>query len=212
MDEKEFNDYYYKHKMGDTYAPISFNSFPFPPSEIPETIETNEYFIEEFSTSAMLRHITNPFICIPILNGRTEIDLPTENGTTETFYLTVFYVYFEGTPYSVGYSFGKNNNFENFYFVERQSANGWDELIEMDQIFKTKTALQLLYESATLSTVASLEKSTERTRQVKFSNYLNSRNLAPKGEWEAQVFRNNFGNNPFVLTDDEFEMIFGEYR
>mgnify|MGYP000148990214 CR=1 FL=1 len=212
MQNSEFNNYYFKHTMGQTYDPISINSLPFPPSEIPEIIETNEYFIEEFSSSAMLRHIENPYLCIPILDGRKEIELPSEMGTLTTYYLTVFYVYFEGTPYSVGYSFGKENNFETFYFLERQHCNGWEELAQMETIFRSKAHLRLAYESGLLTTETNLKQSSDRTRQFKFAKYLHDRNLTPKGEWEKQVFRDNFGNNPFVLTDDEFEMIFGESK
>lgn len=41
---------------------------------------------------------------------------------------------------------------------------------------------------------------------------LKSTGLKPKGKWEAGLFKDSFDGNVDQLTDDEYEMIFGESR
>jgi peroxiredoxin len=36
--------------------------------------------------------------------------------------------------------------------------------------------------------------------------------LKPKGEWEEQMFRDKFQSNTSLMSDDEYEMIFGIER
>jgi hypothetical protein len=214
MNSEEFNSYYLKHSYGNSYSPISISSFPFPPSEIPEVLETNEFFIEQFGKSWALRHINNPFFIIPVWTFKKTIELPSveADGTTDEKELTMFYVFIEGDPYSVGYRFGADTQYEERFFVEKSEIEADDIKSEYMMIVSMKPRLLQMHLAVGLATNSELMKSSQRTRESKFSNYLLERGLSPKGDLEAKVFKDNFGNNPFVLTDEEFEMIFGVER
>jgi hypothetical protein len=206
--QKEFNEsMYITHKIGATYPPVEINSFPFPPDNLLPIIETNEFFIEMVEHSWYLRHITNPYVCLTIWSYKKEIsvleldinDTPTEVQKE----IMNHYVYFDGTPLSVGYKF----NEKDIFFLHTDSYTS-DPII----LAPSQPKLFTLYMAARLTTKKELENSQNRCRSYKFTKYLTDNNLQPKGEYESDQFNNVFGGNPFVLNDDEFEMIFGVDR
>lgn len=202
---KEFlESMYITHKIGTTYQPIEINSFPFPPDNLLPLIETNEFFIEMVAHSLFLRHISNQYVCQTIWTHKkeitsTELDI-NDNPIEVKKELLNYYVYFDGTPLSVGYKFNDKEVF--FLHTDRYTSDPAVLAPSQPNLFD-------LYMAAKLVTKRELENSTKRFRNLKFTNYLTENNLQPKGEWEREQFNTVFGGNPFVLTDDEFEMIFG---
>jgi hypothetical protein len=205
---QEFQDsMYVNHKVGTTYPIIEINSLPFPPDNLLPIIETNEFFIEQIGQSWCLRHITNHFFCIAVWSYKKEIstielDL-NDNPIEVKKELMNHYVYFDGTPMSVGYKFKDENVF--FLHIEKYPTDPVLLAASQPNLFG-------IHMAARLSTKKELEASQNRYRTIKFTKYLTENNLQPKGDWEKEQFNNIFGGNPFVLTDDEFEMIFGTER
>lgn len=201
------NSMYISHKVGETYPPVEINSFPFPPDNLLPIIETNEFFIEMVAHSWYLRHITNQYLCLTIWSYKKQIsvlELDINDSPTEVKKeLMNHYVYFDGTPLSVGYKFNDKETF--FLHTERYTS---DPVL----IAPSQPNLFGLYMAAKLATKREYENSQSRYRSLKFKKYLTENNLQPRGDWENEQFNNVFGGNPFVLTDDEFEMIFGTER
>lgn len=179
--QKEFNEsMYITHKIGVTYPPVEINSFPFPPDNLLPIIETNEYFIEIVANGFYLRHITNQYLCIAIWSYKKEIsvlELDINDTTTEVQKeITNHYVYFDGTPLSVGYKFNEKNVF--FLHTDRYTS---DPII----LAPSQPKLFALYMAAGLATKIELENSQNRYRSLKFKKYLTDYNLQPKGEWKT---------------------------
>ena len=205
---KELNEsMYITHKVGMTYPPLEINAFPFPPDNLLPIIETNEFFIEIVAQWWYLRHITYQYLCLTIYPYKKEIsvlgldinDTPTEVRKE----LINYYVYFDGTPLSVGYTF----NGKDVFFLHTDTCPCAPEVLAISQ-----PNLFAAHMGARLTTTIELENSRDRYRSLKFKKYLTENNLQPKGDWEYQQFNNIFGGNPFILSDDEFEMIFGIER
>jgi hypothetical protein len=195
---------YLTHKVGTTYPPIEINSLPFPQDNLLPIIETNEFFIEMIEHTWFLRHINNHYFCVPVWSYKKEItslELDINDNPVEVKKeLMNHYVYFDGTPLSVGYRFNEKEVF--FLHTDRYTSDPVTLAPSQPNLFE-------LYMAAKLGSKRELENSTKRFRNLKFKNYLTQNNLQPKGEWEQEQFNTVFGGNPFVLTDDEFEMIFG---
>lgn len=201
------NSMYISHKIGTTYPLIEINSFPFPPDNLLPIIESNEFFIEIVGQYCFLRHITNQYFCLTIWSYKkeftaTELDI-NDNAIEVKRDLINYYVYFDGTPLSVGYKFKEKEVF--FLHTEKYPT---DPVI----LATSQPNLFALHMAARLATKRELENSQNRYRSLKFKKYLTENNLQPKGDWENEQFNNVFGGNPFALTDDEFEMIFGTER
>lgn len=198
------NNLYIAHKIGDTYPTNQPMSFPFPPNNIPEPIYSNNFLIEFSINLGYLRHIENPYFCRPILNYGICKDQgePSEDPSKNT--TIIYYVYFDAKPFTVGYKCETEARF----FLHTDFVNAIDYL----DFYLEKQDLLKLYEAADLSTLEKLNEAEIQGNINRAKQYLQDNNLSPKGIWEAQVFGDNFGNNPFILSDDEFEMIFGVER
>jgi hypothetical protein len=68
--------------------------------------------------------------------------------------------------------------------------------------------LQKLYIAAKMLSQHSLEFYENEIRKMDFRQS----GLKPKGEWEEEMVRDVFHNNTSLMSDDEYEMIFGVER
>ena len=68
--------------------------------------------------------------------------------------------------------------------------------------------LQKLYIASKMLTQSSLDFYESEIQKIDMSKS----GLKPKGEWEEQMFRDVFHSNTSLMSDDEYEMIFGVER
>lgn len=199
----------YDAKVGGHYPTIEIRALPFPPSHIPDLFNFRIFIIEKNERGYFLRSTMNSLFCQHLIDNSCEIEVPEydaeqgsykydENGevifkTEKLQYLSFFY---EGTERTVAYKFaGKADIFLQMH----SSTVPFNEL---------DGRLQKLYVAAKMLTPNYLEFYENEIQKM----YSNNRGLKPKGEWEEQMFKDVFKSNTLLMSDDEYEMIFGVER
>jgi hypothetical protein len=199
----------YDAKVGGYYPTIDFRSLPFPPSNIPELFNLRIFIIETNERGYYLRSTLNSLFCFELTDNTSEIEVPDwdteqmsykydENGeviykTEKLKYLSFTY---DGVERTVAYNYaGKGETF-------LQMHTSTVPFAELDE------RLQKLYIAAKMLSQNSLEFYENEIRKMDFRQS----GLKPKGEWEEQMFRDTFQSNTSLMSDDEYEMIFGIER
>jgi len=199
----------YDAKVGGTYRTIPLRSLPFPTNHIPELFNLSIFIIERNERGYYLRSTINSFFCQQLIDNVTEIEVPewdaeqmsyryNENGeiiykTEELKYLSFIY---EGVERAVAYNYeGKGESF-------LQMHNSLVPFSQLDE------KLQKLYIASKMLTQSSLDFYESEIQKIDMSKS----GLKPKGEWEEQMFRDVFHSNTSLMSDDEYEMIFGVER
>jgi hypothetical protein len=192
-----------------SYNQIEIESFPFPADHMPEVFNLRIFLIEKNQLGYFLRSSINSLFCCALYEVVKDIEVPAwdsdqmsykyhENG--EVIYKTerLQYLSFtiEGQERVVAYNYaGKSKN---FLRIDKSEI----PFTELDE------KLQKLYKGAKLLSWQYVEHYENEIRHLDLKN----RGLKPKGEWEAQMFRDVFNSNPSTMNDDEYEMIFGVAR
>jgi len=209
--ESNYLQHIYKPNL--MYKPIEITSFPFPPNTIPAPLNSKYFFIENIDGKYYLRHLNEQLFCMPLASYDATVHLPVidENGNsifdqeknsieTEEHKISFLCAHFQSERRSVGYIFnGKSTLFLNLHKSDKKLSD-------------LPEHLRSIYKSADCHSIKYLEWDNEATTKQINSEKLNKSNISPKGPWEAELFRVNFNSNPDMLTDDEFEMIFGQSR
>ena len=195
-------------KLG-PYPTIELTSFPFPPDHIPEIFNLRFFLVEENQRGYYLRSTINSLFCCCLYEVEKKIEVPDfdtetmsykydEDGNVVSKMAHLQYLCFtiEGEQKVVAYSYeGKGKN----YLHVHHSDVPFDKL---------DGKLKQLYLGAKLLTRQFI---THMQNENKKHNTKTS-GLEPKGEWEAQMFKDVFHSNPSSMSDTEYEMIFGVER
>jgi len=201
----------YDPKVGAFYPTIEIESLPFPSNNIPPIFNLSIFIIERNNKGYFLRSTVNSLFCQHLIEQVSEIDVPEvdvenfnykydENGeiifkTEKLTYLSFFY---EGVERAVAYNYaGKKQSFLQIHSSEIPFA-------ELDK------RLNRLYYASLLLTEHWLAHYSKELHKLKVSELL--KGLKPKGEWEENMFRDVFQSNTSLMSDDEYEMIFGYPR
>lgn len=191
------------------YKTIEIESLPFPPHHLPEIFNLSFFFIEKNIRGYFLRSTMNSLFCCYLYEVTTEIEVPDwdveqegfkydEHGEIIQKIASISYLCLtvEGKERTVAYSYeGKGKCYLSMHISDVPFE-------DLDQ------KLQKLYLGAKLLSnqyIAHYEAEIEK-RNSNFSY------LKPKGDWEAEMFRDVFNNNPNAMSDSEYEMIFGVER
>lgn len=173
------------------FPPIPRKSFPFPPNLIPEPIYSIKFFIENIEQMYFLRHTQLQHFCIPI-------EIKIVNISQEE--VIIYVVYFHDIARTVGYQFkDRRELFLNFHHSEKKLNELSDEL-------------RYIYSIGNNQRPSFLDTHESDVRRYENIKYLEDNSLKPSGKWEESLFRDAFDSNPHILSDSEFEMIFGRSR
>lgn len=200
-------------KLGDRYKTIELTSFPFPPHHLPEIFNLPIFLIEKNKHGYFLRSTLNSLFCCALFEVISEIEVPDWDTDPDSFDVNYKYneqgevIYkmeklqflcftIEGEERTVAYNYAGSGK---TYLKLHTSDVPFEELDEN---------LQKLYLGAKLLSRHYIGHYQNEIRKSE----LEASGLTPKGEWEAQMFRDVFGSNPNSMTDSEYEMIFGVER
>jgi len=196
-------------KLGLGLRTIELTSLPFPAHHLPIIFNLPLFLIEKSELGYFLRSTLNSIFCSALYEVVKEIEVPdwdTEqtsykyNEQGEVIYKSerLQYLCFtiEGEERTVAYSYAGES--KSYLHMHTHTAP-FEELDEK---------LQKLYKGAMLLSKHYITHYQNEVRKLKSS----TSELRPKGEWEAQMFRDNFGSNVNLMSDDEYEMIFGVER
>jgi len=199
----------YDAKIGGHYPTIEIRSLPFPANHIPDLFNLRIFIIEMNERGYFLRSTMNSLFCQQLINNNCEIEVPEydaeqgsykydENGEVifKTEKLQFLSFIFEGVERTVAYNFAGKGEI----FLQMHSSTV--PFHELD------SRLQKLYTAAKMLTPNYLEFYENEIQKMSSNN----RGLKPKGEWEEQMFKDVFQSNPLLMSDDEYEMIFGIER
>lgn len=203
----------FEYKPNQIFAPKDILSFPFPTNLIPEPLYSVDFFVECVGSARYLRHTRLSHFCMPIEPKTIDVELPylDENSNTvvdrqtgevhlRKTLLCYFVAHFQGIERCVGFIFENKSR----YFLHLHST---------DLKFSELTSeLKSLYESAALHWSGILKTNDQRVTDFRSSERLKSLRVRPLGPWEEKLFAVHFKSNPDLLSDDEFEMIFGQSR
>ena len=210
----EFTDYLnFEFKPNLIFPPVERKAFPFPPNLIPEALYSIYLFIEKVEGVYYLRNLKHKAFCGPLKFNKVSFDqyLFDENNNpivddatgeqrtkeVDIKYLTTF---FENTARSVSFNF---NGVSEYFLPLFQTDKKLMELPEH---------LQSIYSSTIYQSEHYLQWDNSQTTDHIHRKYLKDNGLKPVGKWEEGLFVNSFNSNPNLLSDDEFEMIFGVSR
>lgn len=175
------------------FPPKSKSSCPFPPDLIPEPLYSIYLFIENVEKMYFLRHTQLQHFCIPI-------EVKVLNYLDAGEVVESLNVYFQGESRSVGYRFqGKASYSLTFHQTDKKLTELSDEL-------------KYIYSMGNNQRSSNFKWHESEVSNFENEKYLSDNNLKPIGKWEASLFRGAFNSNPHILSDDEFEMIFGSPR
>jgi hypothetical protein len=199
----------YDAKVGGFYPTIELCSLPFPTNNIPDIFNLRFFIIETIDDEFYLRSTINSLFCYQLKDNAKFIEVPAldteemnyvydENGEIiykkeQLNYLSFTY---KGIERTVAYYYsGKSKTFLQMH----KSTIPFSEL---------DNRLQRLYMATKMLTVNSLEILENESQKMD----MKKNGLRPKGEWEEEMFRDVFHNNTSLMSDDEYEMIFGVER
>jgi len=196
-------------KIGGVYRSIKLTSFPFPPHHLPEIFNLPIFLIEKNKHGYFLRSTLNSFFCCALYEVINEIEVPDWDSETmgykyndegEVVYkiekLQYLCFTIEGEERAVAYNYAGSGK---AYLQMHTAEIPFEELDEK---------LQELYLGAKSLSRHYITHCENEIRKIEAK----AAGLTPKGEWEAQMFRDVFSSNPSLMTDDEYEMIFGVER
>lgn len=196
-------------KIGKGYHAIELASFPFPPHHLPEIFNLPIFIIETNEHGYFLRSTLNSLFCCALYEVVNEIEVPDWNSETMSYVYNeeggivykvekLKYLCFtvEGEERAVAYSYEGSGK---AYLQMHTAEIPFKELDEK---------LKKLYLGALLLTRPYVTHYTNEIAKIKNK----SNELTPKGEWEAKMFRDVFNSNPSLMSDHEYEMIFGVGR
>lgn len=194
-----------KIKPGFHFHPKEILSTLIPLSDLPEPMYSTSFFIERVERDYYLRNVLNPFYCSRLRIENHEFNASKYNENTgevgvEVVKCSILLACFEGEFRTVG------------YFLEDK----FDLFLPFFKTDKTHeqvdSRLNWLYEAARMGTLYGLRYLEQQSKdRVKAAKGLTTR-LEPKGPWEEQMFRDVFDSDPNLMSDDEYEMIFGIER
>lgn len=199
----------YDAKVGESYKAIELRSLPFPSNHLPELFNLKFFIIEVNDRGYYLRSTLNSLFCQQLIDNICEIEVPDwdteqmsfkydENGEVilKTEKLQYLSFIFDGIERAVAYNYaGKGETFLQMHTSTFPFA-------------KLDDRLQRLYIAAKMLTNEELDFYETELRKYE----MEQSGLKPKGEWEAQMFRDTFKSNTKLMSDDEYEMIFGIER
>ena len=199
----------YDPKVGGYYPTIELHSLPFPSNFIPQLFNLRVFIIEKNESGYFLRSTLNSLFCQHLKEHISEIEVPDfdaeqfnykydENG--EVIYKTETLKYlsfiFEGVERAVAYNYlGQKENFLEIHVSKVPFS-------ELDK------RLRQLYNASIMLTERSLAFYSNEILKMK----MKKNELKPKGEWEETTFRDVFHSDTSLMSDDEYEMIFGVSR
>lgn len=196
-------------KSGGGYRPIELTSFPFPPHHLPQVFNLPLFIIEKNKYGYFLRSTLNSLFCSALYEVVSEIEVPdwdpenmsykyNEEGEVIHKIERLQYLCFtvEGEERAVAYRYEGSGK---TYLQLHTSEIPFEELDEK---------LQKLYLGAKLLSRHYITHYENEIRKLEAK----ATGLTPKGEWEAQMFRDVFRSNTSLMSDDEYEMIFGVER
>jgi hypothetical protein len=199
-------------KPGQYYKPIELNSFPFPIGQFPDPMPSCNFFIEVVEKNYYLRSLDNPFYCTLLSLVRENIEMH-KYGEDGSLVFDENSGEYEVEQVEVAYlmvRFGSVKRMVAYYF-----RNEWVQFLVCH--FKDKPYAELdlnlrnLYKAAQLNTEDGMafmdDKTAEQSRQSRINT-----DPKPVGVWEEQQFREVFGGDSRIMSDSEYEMIFGEGR
>jgi hypothetical protein len=193
----------------DDVKPKPLKPLPFPGFHIPSVFNLKYFFIEKVELGYFLRSSLNPLFCCALFEVEKDIEVELWDQEKECFKYDV-----DGNPLTkietlsmLCFSVESELQVVAFFFEGKGESflNSYTSNLPVEQLDER---LKMLYEAALLSTDRMLGEITLGLRQ----DDLGFRGLEPRGEWEAQIFRDVFQSNPSLMSDDEFEMIFGVER
>lgn len=196
-------------EAGKRFARQPIESFPFPAYHLPEIFDLPIFFIERVGGEYFLRSTLNSLFCSAIHNCVKEIEVPEWDSLAQTYVynyqgeivqksalLHYLRIDLEIGERVVGYAFeGKSK----FFLVVHTSPVVFEQLDEK---------IKLLYNAARFLRKNLIEHHAARIRGLESQ----STHPKPKGHWQAEMFKTIFNENPSLMSDDEYEMIFGEAR
>jgi hypothetical protein len=211
-------------------------ALPFPPNAV-APLHGSEYLLEQVVGKWYLRSLAVSHFCRPV---DTDYRVFSQEDFANTgvewvgnFSLTLLCVTHLGRKHSVGYyptlakppvafipAFVSTTPLEKLPAVQAVlylTANGLRPFDDSSQSFQTR--LLSKYESGLTRPRLVLDTALATSRQQAARRARAERNacsggrpLAPKGPWEAELFDNAFGGDTSLMSDAEYEMVFGEGR
>jgi uncharacterized protein YjbI with pentapeptide repeats len=200
-------------KQGGHFKPPQVRSTRVPFSDLPEPMYSTTFLIEKVEDDYYLRNTQDPYYCACLRISTHQISLPrfskeaesyeydkeTGEPIVDEFKLTLMLAYFDGNARTVGYYiFDKWDIFLPFFRTDKKHQ-------ELDK------ELAWLYYGAKIGTLHGMRHMENLWSERRDAEHSGSY-PQPKGEWEAEMFRDIFSSNPKLMTDNEYEMIFGVER
>jgi len=198
----------FDQKLG-AYSTIEVESFPFPPHHMPEVCNLRAFLIEKNKHGYFLRSAFNSLFCFALYEVTKEIEVPDWDAEEEHYKYDehgevllknerLSYLCFtvEGEERVVAYNYAGESK---VYLRIDTSEEPFEDLDEK---------LQKLYLGAKLLSRNFMAHFEIEIRKLEAK----TSGVEPKGEWEAQMFRDVFHSDPNRMSDEEYEMIFGVER
>jgi hypothetical protein len=154
------------------------------------------FFVESIHDMHFLRHTENRLFC-NLVSIKTE-KITTQKGEINFDLLTVHFE-FEERLLAINSTDEGLENFVSFFFSKEDFNN-------------IPNSLQDLYLSALLLSDKEMRHLDFVDASRKSKLQTNSAYPQPTGRWESSMFSDVFNDDPNSMTDDEYEMIFGDSR
>ena len=186
-------------------APIEYKATAFPLPESLQPLISNRYYLQNITMEGrfhapIVRDFKNPYVGWCCDDGIYEFKTFNTNGEQIDQVADISYV----GSFMVVSTVREMENSTRFNVQTKKEI----EFSSMDE-----QAQNLI--NSWLGNVAPnhlLLQNAEETRRALINKRINDEGLEPVGEWERNLFETSFEGNPSLLTDDEFEMIFGISR
>ena len=162
----------------------------------PKPLVADTFFVESIHDMYFLRHTQNRLFC-------NLVSIKTEKNTTPkgevSFHLLTVHFEFEERLLAID---SAEEGFENFvgFFLSKEDFNN------------IPNSLQDLYLSALLLSDKEMRNLDFIDASRKSNSHANNASPQPAGSWESSMFSDVFNGDPNSMTDDEYEMIFGDSR
>lgn len=211
-------------------------ALPFPPS-IVAPLPGSEYLLEQVTGKWYLRSLAISHFCRPVYTT-SRVFSQEDLGSTGVpwicdFRATLLSVTHLGKEYCVGYyathskppvtflpAFASTASLDELPAVQAvlyMAANTLHRLDESGQSFQMRLLGKYDSGLARPELVFDAVLSTRRQQAAKRAKhehgaYATGTHPVPKGPWEAGLFNDAFGGDPGLMSDAEYEMVFGQGR